>query len=55
MVCKTHEQGPVEPEEREMATQMKAPPSTKAEIVDVGFAHKALVERLSPGGATSTR
>ena len=29
---------------------MSAPPSTKAEIVDVGFAHKALVQRLSPGG-----
>lgn len=29
---------------------MTAPPSTKAEIVDVPFAHKALVERLSPGG-----
>ena len=29
---------------------MDAPPSTKAQIVDVGFAHKALVERLSPGG-----
>jgi hypothetical protein len=29
---------------------MTAPPSTKAQIVDVGFAHKALVDRLSPGG-----
>jgi len=29
---------------------MTAPPSSKAEIVDVGFAHKALVDRLSPGG-----
>ena len=29
---------------------MTAPPSSKAEIVDVGFAHKGLVERLSPGG-----
>ena len=29
---------------------MKAPPSTKKQIVDVGFAHKALVDRLSPGG-----
>ncbi len=29
---------------------MTAPPSTKAEIVDVGFPYKALVERLSPGG-----
>ncbi|WP_250890820.1 2,4'-dihydroxyacetophenone dioxygenase family protein [Sphingobium nicotianae] len=33
-----------------MATNSMVPPSTKAEIVDVGFAHKALVERLSPGG-----
>jgi hypothetical protein len=31
-------------------TVMKAPPSTKKQIVDVGFAHKALVDRLSPGG-----
>ena len=29
---------------------MTAPPSTEAKIVDVGFAHKALVDRLSPGG-----
>jgi hypothetical protein len=29
---------------------MKAPPSTKKQVVDVGFAHKALVDRLSPGG-----
>ena len=29
---------------------MTAPPSTKAQIVDVGFPHKALVDRLSPGG-----
>ena len=33
-----------------MATNLKAPPSNLAEIVDVPFAHKALVERLSPGG-----
>ncbi|MEI9890537.1 MAG: hypothetical protein WDN45_08005 [Caulobacteraceae bacterium] len=34
-----------------MATRvMTAPPSTQAKIVDVGFAHKALVDRLSPGG-----
>lgn len=33
-----------------MATQMKAPPSDKAEIVDVGFGYKHLVDRLSPGG-----
>lgn len=31
-------------------TVMTAPPSEKAEIVDVKFPHKALVERLSPGG-----
>ena len=29
---------------------MTAPPSTKSEIVDVGFPYKALVDRLSPGG-----
>ena len=29
---------------------MTAPPSTKAEIVDVPFAHRELVQRLSPGG-----
>jgi len=29
---------------------MTAPPSNLAKIVDVGFAHKALVDRLSPGG-----
>ena len=29
---------------------MTAPPSNKAEIVDVKFPHKALVDRLSPGG-----
>ena len=28
----------------------KAPPSNKAEIVDIGYEHKALVDRLSPGG-----
>ena len=33
-----------------MATKMTAPPSSKAQIVDVPFAHRALVERLSPGG-----
>lgn len=33
-----------------MATQMKSPPSSLAEIVDVGFPHKGLVDRLSPGG-----
>lgn len=27
-----------------------APPSNKAEIVDVAFEHRALVDRLSPGG-----
>lgn len=32
------------------ATVMTAPPSDKAEIVDVPFAHKDLVKRLSPGG-----
>ena len=32
------------------AKTMTAPPSNKAEIVDVGFVHKALVDRLSPGG-----
>ena len=31
-------------------TVMTAPPSTKAEIVDVPFAHRELVQRLSPGG-----
>ena len=31
-------------------TVMTAPPSTKAEIVDVPFAHRELVKRLSPGG-----
>ncbi|GHC82368.1 2,4'-dihydroxyacetophenone dioxygenase family protein [Novosphingobium pokkalii] len=31
-------------------TVMTAPPSDKAAIVDVKFPHKALVERLSPGG-----
>lgn len=31
-------------------TVHNAPPSSLAEIVDVPFAHKALVERLSPGG-----
>ena len=31
-------------------TVMTAPPSSKAAIVDVGFAHKDLVARLSPGG-----
>ncbi len=29
---------------------MTAPPSTTAEIVDVPFAHRELVKRLSPGG-----
>jgi hypothetical protein len=29
---------------------MSAPPSMKAEIVNVPFAHRALVERLSPAG-----
>ena len=33
-----------------MATQMKAPPSTKKEIVDVGFEYRDLVARHSPGG-----
>ena len=33
-----------------MATQMKAPPSSKKEIVDVGYAYKDLVHRTSPGG-----
>lgn len=33
-----------------MATVMKAPPSTKNEIVDVPFAHREIVSRLSPGG-----
>lgn len=33
-----------------MASVMKAPPSQKYDIVDVPFAHRALVERLSPGG-----
>jgi len=29
---------------------MTAPPSSKAEVVDIGFEYKALVDRLSPGG-----
>ena len=33
-----------------MATVMTAPPSTKAEIVDVPFAYRDIVARLSPGG-----
>lgn len=33
-----------------MSTVMKAPPSEKREIVDVGFPHAELVRRLSPGG-----
>ena len=33
-----------------MASQMKAPPSTKKEIVDVPFAYRDLVTRYSPGG-----
>ncbi|AKH42586.1 hypothetical protein FHS61_000356 [Altererythrobacter atlanticus] len=33
-----------------MATQMKAPPSDKAEIVDIPYAYRDLVERTSPGG-----
>ena len=33
-----------------MATQMKAPPSTKKEIVDVPFAYRDLVSKYSPGG-----
>lgn len=33
-----------------MATQMKAPPSTKKEIVDVPFNYRHLVEKYSPGG-----
>ena len=33
-----------------MATQMKAPPSTKKEIVDVPFNYRSYVERYSPGG-----
>ena len=33
-----------------MATQMKAPPSDKNEIVDIGYPYKHLVERTSPGG-----
>ena len=32
-----------------MATQMKAPPSTKKQIVDVPFNYRALVEKHSPG------
>lgn len=36
-------------------TVMTAPPSDKAAIVDVKFPHKALVERLSPAAAISTR
>ena len=33
-----------------MATQMKAPPSTKKEIVEVPFNYRHLVEKYSPGG-----
>ncbi len=33
-----------------MATDLKAPPSNKAEIVDIGYPYKELVERTSPGG-----
>ena len=33
-----------------MATQMKAPPSTKKEIVDVPFNYRHLVDKYSPGG-----
>ena len=33
-----------------MATRMKAPPSTKKEIVDVPFNYRSLVEKYSPGG-----
>ena len=33
-----------------MATLMKAPPSEKKEIVDIGYAYRHLVERTSPGG-----
>ncbi len=31
-------------------TTMTAPPSDKAEIVDIGYAYKEIVERTSPGG-----
>jgi 2,4'-dihydroxyacetophenone dioxygenase len=33
-----------------METKVTAPPSNLAKIVDVPFAHKALVEKYSPGG-----
>ena len=33
-----------------MASVMKAPPSTKKEIVDVPFAYRDLVQKYSPGG-----
>ena len=33
-----------------MSSVMTAPPSDRAEIVDVGFPFKSLVDRLSPGG-----
>jgi hypothetical protein len=33
-----------------MATQMKAPPSTKHAIVDIPFNYRSLVEKYSPGG-----
>jgi 2,4'-dihydroxyacetophenone dioxygenase len=33
-----------------MESKITAPPSNLAKIVDVPFAHKALVDRLSPGG-----
>ncbi len=33
-----------------MATQMKAPPSDKAEIVDIKYPYSDLVARTSPGG-----